>query len=384
MIFERLKISNPVWLFLLCFCVPALGQEPMILRSPHGALKLDNFFYETAAGRTVLPSFKTPIIRNRSWTGKIKVPNGTVATLAVTPSNRNFVIRLSAQPSTGIVKWGLTIDSRSDEYYTGLMERVVDGPQAASWAPGRKEAMDLRGQKVEMILKPTTSVYAPFYLSSRGYAIFVKGNWPGYFDFAASDPDRVKIEFEGPSFEMKVYTASHPADLVRQHALDTGPPFLPPKWMFTPWRWRDEHKQRPAYYDGTPVSGPFNSEIMEDVLLMKAYGIPNGVYWIDRPWGPGLPWGYDDFEIDHHRLPHFAEMVKWLNGNGTKTVLWIAPFFQGEMAKVAHAACGSGATCQREQLPDGGFDQPCRQSVLAERRGKTSKTRSRRIQVGSR
>jgi len=77
------------------------------------------------------------------------------------------------------------------------MERVVDGPQAASWAPGRKEAMNLRGQKVEMILKPTTSVYAPFYLSSRGYAVFVKGNWPGYFDFCASDPQRVKIEFEG-------------------------------------------------------------------------------------------------------------------------------------------------------------------------------------------
>ena len=47
---------------------------------------------------------------------------------------------------------------------------------------------------------------------------------------------------------------------------------------------------------------------MEDVLLMKAFGIPNGVYWIDRPWGPGLPWGYDDFEIDNRRLPHF---LKW-------------------------------------------------------------------------
>ena len=94
--------------------------------------------------------------------------------------------------------------------------------------------MNLRGQKVEMILKPTTSVYAPFYLSSRGYAVFVKGNWPGGFDFCASDPQRVKIEFEGPSFEMKIYTAADPAALVRAHALDAGPPFLPPKWMFSP------------------------------------------------------------------------------------------------------------------------------------------------------
>src|SRR5207244_9015377 len=104
---------------------------------------------------------------------------------------------------------------------------------------------------------------------------------------------------------------SDPAALVRAHALDAGPPFLPPKWMYLPWRWRDEHTQRAAYYDGTPVTGPFNSELMEDVLMMRAFGIPNGVYWIDRPWGAGRL-GYDDFEIDAKRLPNFETMVTWL------------------------------------------------------------------------
>jgi alpha-glucosidase (family GH31 glycosyl hydrolase) len=201
------------------------------------------------------------------------------------------------------------------------MERVVDGPQVRSWETGIQEAMNLRGQKVDMIVKPTTSVYAPFYLSSKNYAVFVQGDWPGHFDFAVSDPKRVMIECEGPSFGMKIYTASDPAGQVKAHALDAGPPFMPPKWLFTPWRWRDEHTQRTTYYDGTRVTGPFNSEIMEDVLMMKAFGIPNGIYWIDRPWGPGKPWGYDDFEIDEHRLPNFAAMVKWLDASQTKTVL---------------------------------------------------------------
>ena len=301
-------------------------------------LKLNGLFYETANGRTVLPAQLTKeasAINNKQWSGQMRMPDGRTVSLSVLPQGKNFVIHLNAQPETDISKWGLSIDARSDEYYTGLMERVVDGPQAASWAPGITKAMNLRGQKIEMIVKPTTSIYAPFYLSSRGYAIFVKGTWPGVFDFAAADPSRVKVEFEGPSFEMKVYTASDPATLVREHALDAGPPFMPPKWMFTPWRWRDEHTQRAKYYDGTPVTGPFNSEVMEDVLLMKAYGIPNGVYWIDRPWGPGLPWGYDDFEIDEQRLPHFAEMVKWLEGQDARTLLWIAPFVQGKMEKEA-------------------------------------------------
>jgi alpha-D-xyloside xylohydrolase len=329
-------------LSVVCFCAVAYAQVSTItlqsrnLKPANGRLSLviDGLFYETASGRIPLPTFRA-VVGGRPWKTELTGPDNRKITVSVQPEGRDFNLSFKAEPAKDITKWGLALDSGANEYYTGLMERVVDGPQAKSWATGIQEAMNLRGQKVDMIIKPTTSVYAPFYLSSRGYAVFIKGTWPGYFDFAVSDPKRVKIEFEGPTFELKIYTATNPAALVQAHALEAGPPFMPPKWMFTPWRWRDEHTQRANYYDGTPVTGPFNSEIMEDVLMMKSFGIPNGIYWIDRPWGPGKPWGYDDFDIDENRLPNFAEMVKWLEGNQTKTVLWIAPFFQGKMAKEA-------------------------------------------------
>lgn len=326
------------------------------LRSKILTVKLDGLYFESATGRTpvnfLIKSIQT--ISDKRWEGKVTMSDGRVITAVVNPRGSDFELKLSAQPDSGITKWGFAIEASRDEYFTGLMERVVDGPQQASWAPGIKPAMDLRGQRVEMIVKPTTSVYAPFYLSSRGYAVFVKGTWPGIYDFAAADPTRVQIEFEGPSFEAKIYTSANPADLVRSHAMEAGPAFLPPRWMFTPWRWRDEHTQRTTYYDGTPVTGPFNSEIMEDVLMMKAYGIPNGVYWIDRPWGPGKM-GYDDFEIDGNRLPHFAEMVKWLDGQQTKTVLWIAPFLQGNMVTEANA---KGYTLAGQVRPPSGNNFP--------------------------
>jgi alpha-glucosidase (family GH31 glycosyl hydrolase) len=343
-----MKRNNPVYLLLVLFVTIAFtgesraiqsdNQAVLTLRSKSSSLKLDGLFYETTKGRTYLPATLTEKAgKNNQLENQIKMDDGRVVKISLRPQGQNFIVALSAQPDADIIKWGLAVDATKDEYFTGLMERVVDGPQAASWRPAIKEAMNLRGQKVDMIVKPTTSVYAPFYLSSRGYAIFVKGNWPGFFDFCVDNPERVKIEFEGPTFEMKAYTAQDPATLVRSHALDAGPPILPPKWMFTPWRWRDEHTQRTTYYDGTPVAGPFNSEVMEDVLMMKAFGIPNGVYWIDRPWGPGKPWGYDDFEIDENRLPNFAAMVKWLNERDTKTVLWIGPFYQGKMMEEALA-----------------------------------------------
>jgi alpha-D-xyloside xylohydrolase len=303
------------------------------------SLQLDGMFYETAQGRTALPGELTAAardVRSRLWQAQMKMSDGRVVQITARPQGKNFIVHMSAQPDADITKWGLAVASMPDEYFTGLMERVVDGRQDASWAPGIQKAMDLRGQKVDMIVKPTTSIYAPYYISSRGYAVFVQGTWPGYFDFCADNPQRVKIEFEGPVFEMKVYTAARPAVLVAAHALDAGPPILPPKWTYIPWRWRDEHSQLKQYYDGTPVTGPFNSQVMEDVLMMKAFGIPCGVYWVDRPWGKGRL-GYDDFEVDPVRLPHFPEMVRWLNEQRVQMLLWIAPFFQGKMEQEALA-----------------------------------------------
>ena len=350
-------------LFLLCaaaFCSYAQTNTGTAIGLPSKqlkgstTLKLDGFFYETAAGKVFFAQQMTkPQITGRLRT-EIKAADGRMVKVSVVPQGNNFNVSLSADKNDDIIKWGVQIDALADEYYTGLMERVVDGPQQASWKPGITEAMNLRGQKVDMILKPTTSVYAPYYLSSRGYAVFVRGNWPGFYDFASSVPDKVKIEFEGPSFEFKIYTSKDPAALITAHVKDDGLPFLPPKWMFTPWRWRDEHTQRTTYYDGTPVTGPFNSEIMEDVLMMRAYGIPNGVYWIDRPWGTGF-WGYDDFDIDPRRLPHFEPMVKWLNAHDQQMVLWIGPFFQGKMAGEATA---KGYTLAGQVRPGNGNNFP--------------------------
>ncbi len=312
------------FLFSGCATKKNSGQPASMLPA------LGGLFYETVDHhRTPLPARLLAEAQTKGR-GEIKMPDGRMIQLVIQPDGNNFNVSLTAEPAAGISRWGLAVKATANEYFTGLMERVVDGPQAKSWAPGITAALNLRGEKVDMILKPTTSVYAPFYLSSGGYAVFVQGNWPGFFDFCVGDPQRVKIEFEGPSFACKIYTAKTPAELVTAHALDAGPPFLPPKWMYLPWRWRDENTQRETYYDGTPVSGPFNSEFMEDELLMQAYGIPNGIYWVDRPWGPGEN-GYDDFEIDSNRFPYFAESVKWLAEQNIHTVMWIAPFFQGAM-----------------------------------------------------
>ena len=126
-------------------------------------LKIDGLFYETATGRTLLPVI--PFIQAPDGSGQqaeTKMPDGRVVKISVTPDGNDFSIRLSATPDADIVKWGLAVAAAPKEYFTGLMERVVDGPQQDSWATNLITAMNLRGETVDMIVKPTLSIYAPF------------------------------------------------------------------------------------------------------------------------------------------------------------------------------------------------------------------------------
>lgn len=246
--------------------------------------------------------------------------------------------------------WFLNLKAGADEYFTGIFERVVDGVQNESWKTGITTGLNLRGERMDVKLKPTVSAYAPFYISSENYAFFAHGTWPGVIDFCREDPERVQISFEGPELVFSLMTDESPAGLVSRHALETGPSFVPPRWAFGPWRWRDEHVNRKTYFDSSLVKAPYNSEIVEDILMMQAYDIPCTAYWIDRPWGPGID-GFDDYEIDYGRLPAFEKMVPWLNAKNTELMLWIGPFVMGRMADTAVARGYELVSKVRNNLP---------------------------------
>jgi alpha-glucosidase (family GH31 glycosyl hydrolase) len=244
----------------------------------------------------------------------------------------SYKIELQTTGTEEITKWGLSIQASKDEYFTGLMERVIDGEQNLSWKPGIKEAMNIRGQIITTVVKPTIALYSPFYISSNNYSLFVQGTWPGTFDFCKTNSNQVQISFEGPFTAVIINSAAEPADLVKIHSLRVGPTIIPPRWVFGTCRWRDNHSNEKTYYDGTPVSAPYNSQVIEDILMMKAYDIPLSYYLIDRPWAKG-PYGYDDFEWDPNRFPNAVDMISWLDSKDIKLMLWIGPWVMGDIQK---------------------------------------------------
>ena len=251
--------------------------------------------------------------------------DGRTVTVRVAAEGADYGLSLSADKSEGITGWGIAVGAEPDEYFTGLSARVVDGDQKLSWKQGITATMNLRGQTVDMKLHYTLSQYAPFYLSSRGYGLFTHGTWIGQYTFPpAGKPGVVDVYFEGPSCEFTLYTGGVER-VVRRHMMNSGPQVLLPKWAFRPYRWRDDHNHRETYYDGSPVHAPYNSEVVEDVLMMEALDIPCGVYWIDRPWGQNVTstFGYDDLEYDTERLPNTEKMITWLKDRDIRLLLWI-------------------------------------------------------------
>lgn len=283
----------------------------------------------------------------QSWTWS---QDGRTVTMQVEMKPKNLEFAFFLESGENPSSWHLNLTASENAYFCGVFERVADGHQNESWKEGITTGLNLRGERMDVKLKPTVSAYAPFFVSSENYAFFAHGSWPGVIDFCREKPDLVQIAFEGPRFSFSLMTDRNPAELVKRHALETGPSFVPPRWAFGPWRWRDEHFHNRSYFDGSPVHAPYNSDLVEDILMMQAYDIPCTAYWIDRPWGPGVD-GFDDYLIDGKRLPAFEKMITWLNGKDIELMLWIGPFVMGEMGEQAKEQGYEMVSKVRNNLP---------------------------------
>lgn len=260
-----------------------------------------------------------------------RTTDGRRAYVSVGPGPEGTVlVTLRVEEPGEFERLGVSLQVEASEGFYGLMERVVQGSQALSWQPRIAQGLNLRGQTVDLYTLPTTSIYAPFFVSSRGYGVFVDSDWPGTYRFGVDaslspSPTKVTIEQEGPELRLLLLPGPSPIDAIERYARLTGLPLLPPRFIFTPGRWRDVVWDLPRFYDGTPYDGPYNSMIVEDILMMEALDIPCGWYVVDRPWAAGT-FGYGDMEFDRERLPAFSEMVAWLEARGVETLLWLGPW----------------------------------------------------------
>lgn len=259
-----------------------------------------------------------------------RTSDGRTARVELRPVEEGAIqVRFSVAGKARWERLGITLRVSEDEGFYGLLERPVQGILHESFPP-RDAGFNLRGQEVWLYVLPTHALYSPFFVSSRGWGLYVESSWPGIYRFGRDGrgrptPTQVTIEYEGPELVVRIFGGATPLEVVEKYSRTVGTTVLPPEWVFGPWRWRDEVWNLPTFYDGTPARGPYNSMVVEDILMMDALGIPCSAYVLDRPWAGGTM-GYGDLEFDPERFPNAEAMLAWLKGRGVQPVLWLGPW----------------------------------------------------------
>ncbi len=152
----------------------------------------------------------------------------------------------------------------------------------------------------------------PFYLTNRGYGVFV--NHPGRvsFEVASEKVERVQFSVPGEVLDYFVIYGTTPKDVINRYTTLTGRPALPPAWSFGLW-----------------LSTSFSTEYDEEKVIalidaMAAHEIPLNVFHFDSFWMREFNWC--DFKWDKRYFPDPEKMLKRLKERFLHICLWINPY----------------------------------------------------------
>ena len=261
-------------------------------------------------------------------------------------------VKVEVVPSANVAAFSGSFALQPDEQIYGLSERVSPPPKEdinpllpapTELVPQDAGSLNRRGEIVEEYVRPTMAIYSPFYQSTSGYGLYVANTTPGTFDVGVTNPDELSFRFEtGTTPESHTLTyylyAGDYKQILNEYTSITGRPFVPPDWSFKHWRWRDELPLgQTAQADGVTM----NAWVADDLNNYAKYGIPAGVYLIDRPWQPG-EFGFARFAWDPARLPNADRMLNVIKQHGFKLGLFTTAWALGDGPQDTRAEAEAG------------------------------------------
>lgn len=164
----------------------------------------------------------------------------------------------------------------------------------------------------------------PFYLTNRGYGVFVNSPDLVSFEVGTEKTTRVQFSVPGNALEYFVIYGPTPKEVLEKYTALTGRPALPPQWSFGLWL----STSFTTNYDEATVNSFIDGMAERD--------IPLGVFHYDCFWMRGFHW--TDFEWDPAVFPDPKGMLARLKEKGLKVCVWINPYIAQAAATFAEAA----------------------------------------------
>ena len=152
----------------------------------------------------------------------------------------------------------------------------------------------------------------PFYLTDRGYGVFVNHPERVSFEVASEKVERVQFSVPGEALEYFVIYGPTPKQILARHTALTGRPALPPAWSFGLWL----STSFTTNYDEETVTG-FIDE-------MAKWDIPLHVFHFDCFWMKEFNW--TDLQWDSRIFPDPEGMLSRVKSRGLHICVWINPY----------------------------------------------------------
>lgn len=152
----------------------------------------------------------------------------------------------------------------------------------------------------------------PFYITSRGYGIFVDHTDNVSFEVASEKVQYVGFSVPGEELRYYFIYGDSNEEVISRYTALTGRPALPPAWSFGLWL----STSFTTDYDEATTSSFIQG--------MKDRDIPLSVFHFDCFWMKELHWC--DFEWDERTFPDPEGMLKRYKEKGLKVCVWINPY----------------------------------------------------------
>lgn len=152
----------------------------------------------------------------------------------------------------------------------------------------------------------------PFYITNRGYGVFVNHPEKVSFEVASEAVSRTQFSVPGEKLDYFVIGGSDLKEVIHNYTAMTGRPALPPAWSFGLWL----TTSFTTNYDEDTVSAFVDGMAQRD--------IPLRVFHFDCFWMKEYEWC--NFEWDREVFPDPRNMLKRLKEKGLKICVWINPY----------------------------------------------------------
>ena len=164
---------------------------------------------------------------------------------------------------------------------------------------------DPQGPETDQMYKPI-----PFFMSNRGYGMFMHTSAPVTCDFGATYIGLNKMFMGDENLDLFVFFGE-PKDILDEYTDLVGKPGMPPLWSFGTWMSRITYFSEKEGYDVA-------ANIRKNKYPCDVIHFDTG--WFDVDW-------QCDYKFSEHRFQNPQQMLKDLRSQGFHVCLWQLPYF---------------------------------------------------------